>query len=289
MWTKSIRGTLPNYAHPLTPNVAAWIMNEGSGNKIFDSINKQVGIFSGDVSWTTTKAGIGVNIGVSADRIQVSNMIWSTSQGAIEILFIPNWNHNDNITHYLFGTDDNATQIVKANNNDLYVYNNGSNRGSFTYSFQAGKLYHLFLNYPSNKLYINGIMEYDYTDGDLGSIGANLYLGDRNWGANNSLDGKILLFKTYNRNLTTSEITQLHINPYCWLAQPEDLASLYVSVGQEYSESVIIELQSKYNQLSAKEYQLLKILINKYNQFETFNLEEVIKKINQSEMRKRHS
>lgn len=45
-------------------------------------------------------------------------------------------------------------------------------------------------------------------------------------------------------------ITQTPINIYIPLA----------SKGQEYTENVIIELQSKYNQLSMEEYQLLKVL-----------------------------
>lgn len=291
MWAKPIRGTLPNKLHPLTPT-AAWIMNEGSGYKIFDSISNIISdAFTGSPLPIWVPEGIFVNQGTGKIPISDTDSFKGIGIGNYSIVGMVKL-PTDLPIYAGFFTFDTYNPAWMFNYNRMDIYDGGF-IGAGTKDMNDNIKHQVAwvrkgIGANQTKYYVDGAIDATFNHSASMVNPSKVYLL-HNQSTSESLDGICYFIYFYNYALSASQISQLYVNPYCWFAQPEDLASLYVSLGQEYTESVIMELQSKYNQLSIEEYQLLKILKDKYNQSDTFNLEKIKKKINQSEMRKRHS
>ena len=291
MWTKPIRGRLPNKFHPLTPTVA-WIMNEGSGNKVYDIIGRNHGTFGAGAtapSWVAEGLDFdgtddNINCG-NKPNLQIINAITMVTSIKIDVFptnTISTWEVilNKDIG---FGTADVRQYAISlycssdVQKLQCVFASDDSTAAMLTLTSTTTGIdtidvwYHIVATWDGTtnangmKVYVNGILKGQGTSpigvgtdkGNDFSIGrSSIPLG----GDYFPFNGTIKEVGIYNRRLSASESWQLYINPYCWLAQPMDLASLYVSIGQEYTESVIIKLQSKYNHLSTEEYELLKIL-----------------------------
>ncbi len=214
---KPFLGTPIDMENPLSRGlVGAWIMNEGSGDRVYDSTqNQQNGVFNGNnTDWRNS----GVLLGASQDRIiiPITSRI-NNAFGMVAFSFTPNWNYNDGNVHYIFDTYGGANErfILWKNTNDtLDLYTQTVSRGTIVYTFEANKKYSIVVTWPDNKVYINGIESLDGTDADLGNGSSTLYLGDRYIAANQSLDGTFHYFYLFNTIGTLQEIEQLHIDPY---------------------------------------------------------------------------
>lgn len=187
-------------------------MWERSGEKVFDySKYKTDGNFSGDVSWDQDR----IDFGASVDRITSSTTNMNTSNGTVLFGFISNVDYDDGIQHYFFDTNAQRFAILKHLTNQILYITDGTSRGLYTFAYQQDIHYHIGCTWPSNEFYVDGLLDNDFTDGDLGSLGSNLYLGDINTGAaSKSLNGKLDYFYALNVVLTESQFALFADRPY---------------------------------------------------------------------------
>jgi len=224
-WTKPYRGTQLNKTHPLARGlVGAWIMNEGVGSLVNDSIGYSDGSVWRNVPvWTPdgilfdstldqridiTSPGIGA-IGVSNYTVfaTVTQKSVATNQGLIAF---------DNY---------NPTWVIDANGT-LRIYD-GGNKGNTTLSvFDNVKTSVAWVrnSIASGGLsqYVNGVRDLNsYTHSDSILSPTTLVFGsDRVGGTNTTYNGIIHNVYIFNVALTPSEISQLHQNPYAMFQQP---------------------------------------------------------------------
>ena len=200
--------------------VGAWDMSLGqTGNKVFDlSGNGNHGVFSGDdVSWGAGKYGPTVLIGSSQDNILCSGAakLFNPTEGTIELFVKPNWNYDDGVHHFLFSTlggNGKLFSLYKRTDSTTRLTTDSTVRGNVTFDeWATGQYYHVFLVWGINKLYINNILVYDYTDGGLGDGADNLRIGDHPTpNTNQAWNGDIEWVRVWNHALSPSEIALLY-------------------------------------------------------------------------------
>lgn len=191
---------------------------EGSGLAASDSGPGQAaGTLSADVTWCpfyhppgTTYGYKGVVIGPSQSRIvSAAAAGFNWEQGSIEMLVRPRWNNADNTRHNFWQTSGGANkvfQLFKYTDNYLYLTVNSISQGTVLYAFVAETYYHIVLNWPTNELYINGVLAKDYSNANLGSGSSTLYIGDTAATANTAFNGDIFYFIVRDVPLTAAEI-----------------------------------------------------------------------------------
>ena len=225
-------GTLPNYAHPLTPNVASWIMNEGSGNKIYDLINGNHGTFgagAGAPSWVPE----GLSFDGTDDNIDLITDPDFTSVGTIIALVSIAGTSNGKQGILCRGsTLDKRLQISLLINDNVVRAVLGDNTNSQTVdsvaTLSANKKYLVGMTVDGSNVvvYIDGIGE--STVQSITPQASALYPYDiGSTAVFNCFEGTIYTILSYDRALQPSQISQLHVNPYCWLAPDYDDALYY--------------------------------------------------------------
>jgi len=135
--------------------------------------------------------------------------------GTIEMWVKPRWSHDDGLYHdfwdshvdisFMFWKKD----ISGTGHTQLYTGN--VYQGGLYYSWAAYHWYHLVVVWPSNKIYINGIMEKDCTDSDLyrsDGRGIGDYLEIGHGYGDYDLDGFVDELAIYDAELTEEEIKQ---------------------------------------------------------------------------------
>lgn len=191
---------------------------ERSGLAASDSGPGQaVGTLTANVTWApfyhppgTIYDYKGVVIGASESRIvSAAAGGFNSTEGSIEMLVKPTWTYTDGLTHFFWDTSGGNNQrfrLLKSADNITYLQTQTTARGSFTYPWAAGTVYHVVLNWGTNQLYINGVLAYTFTAGDLGTGASTLYIGDRYTLANCALSGNIYYFIARDVPLTAAEI-----------------------------------------------------------------------------------
>jgi hypothetical protein len=153
----------------------------------------------------------GVIIAASQSRITSAAAAgFPSAAGSIEMLCRPSWNYNDGIGHFFWDTYGGSNRrffLYKYTDNTTLLWTDNTSRGSFTFAWAAGTLYHIVLNWGTNQLYVNGVLVKDYTDGTLGLGSSTLYIGDQYTGSNYSFNGMIYYFIARDVALTLAEIT----------------------------------------------------------------------------------
>ena len=226
---KPLLGELPDFSHPLTPT-AAWIMNEGSGNKIYDLINGNHGTFGAGTaapSWVPE----GLDFDGSNDHIispisgttltTFSFVFWflqpaqSSNQGIIQ------WAQSLTSGSPFFLLQYNATPDIKFYCNTAYRH---------TENISNNTIYQAAITHNGSKwfFYLDGKEVGSYVGVRGNQANANdLYFGN---GYNGYWEGKIYkAFLYVEKCLTTSQISQLFYNPFCWLAQPMEAELMYAA------------------------------------------------------------
>lgn len=152
----------------------------------------------------------GLEIDSSISRITSSAAAgMNVATGSVELLFIPAWSNADGQAHYFWDTYGGSNQrflLAKLTDGTTILYTGNVSRGSFTYAWTAGYLYHIVLNWPANTLYINGLLAKTFSTGTLGTPASTLYIGDRYTTAANSLYGTLYCFLVRDLPLTLLEI-----------------------------------------------------------------------------------
>jgi len=238
---KPLLGTQLNRSHPLARGlVGAWVMNEGSGDRVNDlSGNGGVGTLVG-ATWVAGNPSVAQAV---TDRIQLDTLSdgWiPTPQGTISCMAYKEWADNDNAEHQLFGFNkdfggnpdgNNQIAILKWSNNSLYAgwyYNTTEYRiviADGNFSLPQNQWNHLVLTWNDTTnmtyLYINGVQVGSNNSLIIGSIGSHAsILNYPSAVASYGWDGEVNDFLVYNKALTPTEVQLLHISPYAMLEQP---------------------------------------------------------------------
>lgn len=242
---KPLLGTLPNYAHPLTPNVGAWLFNENSGNKVFDlSGNGNHGTFGAGTAaptWVLGRTGSALEFDGTEDYVNIpSSSDFDLATGTISF-----WTKKKTAdTEYIFS-------VIQLPNTDYFhIVLTGAPTGKINVEIEDGNVkkttlytdslrildtnwHHIVVtqNGTEMSIYIDGVKSTvtgtnsDYFldhltawSVDIGRAREALYY-----------DGIINDVMIYNRALSASEIRQLYIDPYCWLTQPMEAELMYAA------------------------------------------------------------
>ena len=223
----------PNPGHPLADFVGLWLMNEGSGNKVFDlSGNGNTGTLNGNPQWTAGKFGPAIDFdgddeitldGISANLIN-SLFTASTSWSACF------WFNPDN-----YGNQDSGAQSI------ITLTDGGPNKAEIRYHDSWGsediRIYllddwganniividdiqvtfptwiHIGLSWENGvvKSYVNGV--YNASTNVAQAIFPDNTPTSGTIG--NAFDGRLSDLIIYNRALSASEIAQLYLKPFC--------------------------------------------------------------------------
>lgn len=276
---KPMLGRQLRIGHPLTHGlVGCWLMNEGSGNKIYDlSGNNHVGTRGGTGTiWTAGKFGPAQLFNSNDDYITMGDSdAFSFTDGVADkpfsvLLYLKTTATDDGnicLAKYWdwdpFSGEYNI--IFKAGANGVYAQLLGgltTRRIKITGSqtIASGVYYQLILTYDGFgseyglNIYLDGVIDASATKGEDGGyikmtnysspleIGVGLR-GDG--GTNRFFDGVIDYFYLFNRALSASEIAQLYQFPFCMVGrEPIELwAAISGAVGDltvNVSDSVIV-------------------------------------------------
>lgn len=231
-WNKPLLGNRIDPEHPLSRGlVGYWLMNEGSGDRIYDlSGNGNEGVFGGNPLWKPGQRGQSIDFDGIADYIDCGN---ASSLNITNMITIAAW---------INLTTTNAELI-------LSNFKIGVTSGGYNVEIQAAKV-RLILRTQTNALICdllslsdlgaeqlkqivmtyNGSVANIYIDGKvnnsvacsglIGIPGDPVLIGWLN-GVGRYLDGFILSVMIWNRGLSAQEVLELYINPYEMIWSPK--------------------------------------------------------------------
>lgn len=255
-------GAQPILGHPLTPT-AAWLFNEGSGLKAFDIIGRNHGTLGAGAAaptWVAGRNGLALDFDGTDDHIDCGNAM-SLRPATISVL---TWiktpstfklgggsSYQGVISRYDWGVSKRVWGIALNNkdgdwqpNDRLAILLGDPNDGTVEYigryeqDLSTDTNYHIAFTFDSGTLvfYLNGV-ETSLTT-VLGAVPASLFSTDTDLTLGTFLNNEVIEdpsktrqdeARIYDHELSASEIWQLHINPYCWLAQPMEAELMYVA------------------------------------------------------------
>ena len=223
---KPMLGEQIDWAHPLPKGLVGWLLNEGSGNKVFDLSGGNTGTLVADTHWVPGKFGSALDFDGTGDYIDLgtpSNLmslvapltysLWvkfdSFTNGPCLISFdVTNAN-----TQFAFGVYTAQDEIVVGTSNTELGLSGVSNYLVVNQWYHWVVIYH---NTPLQEFYLNGIKQ------TLSSLANNhhfsakqLNIGSREDGTERALDGQIDHVLIYDRVLSASEIALLYREPFC--------------------------------------------------------------------------
>lgn len=234
---KPIRGTQINWAHPLAKGLKArWLMNEGSGNKIFDLCgNGNDGIISGP-NWAPGNVGsclqFGandiVNTGLISNYTEITVSIWMNVTSLINggrlidkeneyILFLSDG------AEYVGGYGDISVSLLANRAGDDGQWYTPS--GSYSY----GNWHHVCVTYDATStsnnpnMYIDGVAQViDERNTPTGAKSTNsddFTIGNRDALDRDFNPGFLDDISIYNRVLSDTEVEWLFRKPYAIFQQ----------------------------------------------------------------------
>ncbi len=202
--------------------VGLWLMNEGSGDRIFDlSGNGNMGTFTGDTNWVAGRLGSAVNIPGTNDDIVLTDLAYHDQ-------LINNFTMVAGVNSATF--QDRAT-IVQLEVNFWWRIENATNKNQLAMQggvitadtgMIAGIYYDLAITW-------NGTKHTFYQDGQVDGSGASGFTLDTpntfrigsQGGTLREFNGNIEYLYIYNRELSASEIGQLKTNPFIMFDRDE--------------------------------------------------------------------
>lgn len=233
-------GSQIDFSHPLARGlVGCWLMNEGSGNKIYDlSSNGNDGTLKNGPVWKPGRDGVALSFDGTDDYVDCGNrLVLSISQALTILAWVKINGAQQNkgiITKYYAGGGKRSYGIY-TDENSL------TRKVTFTYQRNAGtytaddtvtsasqlsdniftQVACVFIPSTSATVFMNGVRDaqdvVDIQSGIAGST-ANLWLG--NSGDNQRFSGLISSVSIYNRALSAAEIQDLYVNPYAFIHDP---------------------------------------------------------------------
>jgi hypothetical protein len=224
---KPIRGLRLNKSHPLARGlVSCWLMNEGSGNKVFNlSGSGHDGTFTGTaLSWNSGKFGPAVNLPGSDEYVNVGPGFPSlVNAGTISVWFNTTV-LAPNPEGVIVGATKSASERIEIAVGNLstfsVIYFNGSDFFGASESSSLG-WHHIALVMNNGAItgYLNGIL----MDGTLDTKGMssddNFAIGAAIGTTPDYFNGKVDNVMVWTRTLSASEIALLYREPFCMFAR----------------------------------------------------------------------
>lgn len=235
MPTKPIRGTQLNKTHPLAKGmVACWLMNEGTGDKVFDlSGNQHHGTLTNmdpTTDWVAGKDGWGLDFNGANDRVILSNnmlrhfvddklslSLWMLARDLSSVgqLLMAGANSNASPGYRLYFID--ATTIG-------FIVGNGTIRDSAYFPLSSPLIINTWNHIAvtadlalEKKLYLNGVLTNTLSLSLGGSLKAATTTAHSfgGWASDTEIfNGKVCSMYMHNRVLAASEVNQLYLNQY---------------------------------------------------------------------------
>jgi len=229
-------GCVINQAHPLTHGLAAgWLFNEGAGLTAFDLLQVSNGTFSGAGKpyWTSGFSGSSSNFNGTNDLVTVGANSSLNLSGPMTVstrIFYPTGGStgpviidcNSSGTVGLFG-------LVLAQNTNILSWKQGTFSGNSSNTGQkisTGKWLHVVATRSDGSssavitFYVNGQQNGTVTVNIAPGAQAGVFLGNNGPSGGNFYKGQIDSILIWNYVLTTDQITQLYVDPYCFMKQP---------------------------------------------------------------------
>lgn len=232
MWNGSIKpniGSQLQLGHPINSGlVGCWLMNEGSGTRVWDSSgNGNVGTFSGDaVTWVSGAYGSAINFGGTSDFITCGTPTSVRITGPMTCLAWGQLTSDNNAYNHIVARGNGFSSLQpwslswNSNLNRVYVFarNLDNSAGVSDYiSKTYDTNWHIFgfvFNGTTLQAYCDGTYStgvalngiYDSADRAL-AIGSD-DLSGYEW------NGNISHVMLYNRALAANEISQLYRTPF---------------------------------------------------------------------------
>jgi hypothetical protein len=217
MRLKPFLGTMLNKSHPLANGlVGCWLMNEGSGNKVYDlSGNGNTGTITGAV-WTAGRTGNALKF-TDDDYVTISQSVISSTEFSII-----GWEYSEgstNVGYFLGDSTDPANLYLRRQAADPGNYAGGIGDQEFAAFAVSRNAWHQFAYTHTSAgiglIYVDGVFKANLAAAsNFTSLQSNLYIGDRADLAR-SFEGLLDIIYIYNRALTASEISQLYREPFC--------------------------------------------------------------------------
>jgi len=203
--------------HPLARDLnIAFLMNEGAGDKLFDSSgNNQTGTFlNAGVTWTPG----GLYYEQTVASVTANWTRANVAEGTIIASVAPSLLVDDEL--YLWDTYGGGNKRCLCyylhRIPRLQIFTDTNAR--FTYedseAFVADEDTAIAFTWPDSRCYRNGVLLGDGTDGTLGDSSSILYLGSKYLGNGECLDGRYNYFFHWNRKLSAEEIAAHFREPY---------------------------------------------------------------------------
>ncbi len=217
---KPVLGSQLNLGRHLSKGlVGLWLLNEGSGNKVFDlSGNRNDGTFTGMVDWVSGKFGsatkilVGGNITLSLSAYDMGIRRHATFVSFFRI-------HNITSARSLFSDWNSSLGMNMFTNNDgtcvCYVYPN-NHRVTKTFAFVNNIDYMMVAVMDGANLYLSvnaGPQESVVLGEDIGNSVSPLNIGERG-DASGSANHTVHAAYIFNRALSASEIALLYREPF---------------------------------------------------------------------------
>ena len=226
---KPTRGLRLNKSHPLVRGlVGCWLMNEGSGDKIFDlSGSGHNGTFTGTApSWNSGKFGPAVNLPGSDEYVNVGTGFPSLANaGTISVWF--------NTTVLDPSTEGVIVCATKSTSERIEIAVGNADSGTFGVLYWDGDTlfgasessslgwHHIALVMNNGAItgYLDGILMDGAVDSKATSYADNFAIGAAPGVAPDYFNGKVDNVMVWTRTLSASEIALLYREPFCMFAR----------------------------------------------------------------------
>lgn len=251
--SKPYRGTQLNRSHPLCRGlVGCWVMNEGSGSKVFDLSG---GVNSGTITDTTvtrvtTTQGPGIEFSGNANNhridlgsIPASNPLNLSTENKMSIAakVYLNTGTLSNSNPRLIDKSDNASMengwgMDWRESGDNFQFFVDTGKLSFTATSSKGEWHSVGVSFDNRAVaaYINGILDSTGSIAkDIPSDTTNAAIGNQNHDTDRQWDGFILYVYVWNRPLLAGEFAWVAREPFAMFEHvlPIELIYLPVAVG----------------------------------------------------------
>ncbi len=244
MPTKPIRGIQLNKSHPLARGlVGAWLMNEGTGDKVFDlSGNGNTGaLINMDpfTDWIGTKDGYALDFDGGNDYVDSGDLSIAESKNFTYYLIMKTtqtgtnrWLMSEGNTSTTFpvsgiGNENNKFRFYLRDDADDFL-----KLDSGTKIINDGVIHHLCVVGDGSDLYtyVDGLKEQGPIANSLGTISLNTFsfCALIRTSVGSYCEAEIIAGFLFDRGLSEVDVTNLHLNPYAMFEQPISPAMFFV-------------------------------------------------------------
>lgn len=214
-----------NPSHALSQGlIGAWVMNEGGGLSLKDLSGKNnTGALTGGPTWSAGQFGPALSFNGSSSYVDLGSGVPLATRISISARlkvasFIANMQivcSDASVRRFQF-------RVNSSNGIDFVVFDGGGSVLAFASSattLSANIFYHVIGTYDGSNayVYINGVQ--DATGAGSGSsatVADTIYIGARNTGSL-FFSGVIDEVLIYNRALSSYEVQQLYVDPFCFM------------------------------------------------------------------------